>query len=108
MSDMSYDLGRVTDSSLENDEINQNKVEKIRDAWKNGDYKPDSKLIAGHLVEWLKKRIILLFLALLKGADDNFWWVRAQILGFAPFLFFFKKKLKFCISSVDNQDVGKI
>ncbi len=54
MSDMSYDLGRVTDSSLENDEINRNKVAKIRDAWKNGDYKPDSKLIAGHLVEWLK------------------------------------------------------
>ena len=54
MSDMSFDLNRVTHSSLENDEINQNKVEKIRDAWKNGDYKPDSKLIAGHLVEWLK------------------------------------------------------
>ena len=54
MSDMSFDLGRVVHSSLENDEINQNKVAKIRDAWKNGDYKPDSKLIAGHLVEWLK------------------------------------------------------
>ena len=54
MSDMSYDLGRAVHSSQENDEINQNKVAKIRDAWKKGDYKPDSKLIAGHLVEWLK------------------------------------------------------
>ena len=54
MSDMSFDLGRAVHSSLENDEINQKKGEKIRDAWKNGDYKPDSKLIAGHLVEWLK------------------------------------------------------
>ena len=54
MSDISFDLRRVVHSSLENDEINQNKVAKIRDAWKNGDYKPDSKLIAGHLVEWLK------------------------------------------------------
>ena len=53
MSDMSYDLGRVTHSSLENDEINQ-QSSKDTDAWKNGDYKPDSKLIAGHLVEWLK------------------------------------------------------
>ena len=54
MSDMSFDLDRVMSSSSQNDEINQNKVAKIRDAWKNGDYKPDSKLIAGHLVEWLK------------------------------------------------------
>ena len=54
MSDMSFDLDRAMHSSLQNDEINQNKVAKIRDAWKKGDYKPDSKLIAGHLVEWLK------------------------------------------------------
>ena len=41
-------------------------------------------------------------MALLKVLDDNFWWVRAQILGLRLF-YFFKKKLKFCISSVDNQ-----
>ncbi len=54
MSDMSFDLDRVMQSSLPNNEVNQNKVAKIREAWKKGDYKPDSKLIAGHLVEWLK------------------------------------------------------
>ena len=54
MSDMSFDLDRVMNSPLPDDEINRNKVAKIRDAWKKGDYKPDSKLIAGHLVEWLK------------------------------------------------------
>lgn len=54
MSDISFDFHRAVHSPLQNDEINQNKVAKIRDAWKKGDYKPDSKLIAGHLVEWLK------------------------------------------------------
>ena len=54
MSDMSFDLERITHSPLPNEEINQNKVARIRDAWRKGDYKPDSKLIAGHLVEWLK------------------------------------------------------
>ena len=54
MSDMSFDLERVPHSPLPNEEINQNKVARIRDAWRKGDYKPDSKLIARHLVEWLK------------------------------------------------------
>ena len=39
MSDMSFDLDRVMQSSLPNNEVNQNKVAKIREAWKKGDYK---------------------------------------------------------------------
>ena len=54
MSDISFDFDGAVHSPLPNNEINQNKVAKIRDAWRKGDYKPDSKLIAGHLVEWFK------------------------------------------------------
>ena len=54
MSDLSVDLERVMPDSITHPEINESKVARIRAAWKRGDYKPDSKEIAGHLVEWLK------------------------------------------------------
>ena len=55
MSDMVVDLNRLNpDKSISGDGFDEGKVARIRRAWKAGEYAPDSKEIAGHLVEWLK------------------------------------------------------
>ncbi len=55
MSDMVVDLNRLNpDKSISGDGFDEGKVARIRRAWKTGEYAPDSKEIAGHLVEWLK------------------------------------------------------
>ena len=55
MSDMFLDMDRlVVNKSVENDGFDESKVERMRKAWKGGEYSPNSKEIAGHLVEWLK------------------------------------------------------
>ena len=55
MSDIT--LGRdhlLPGKPVQDDGFNESKVDRIRKAWKGGGYSPDSKEIAGHLVEWLK------------------------------------------------------
>ena len=42
------------DEAISNEGFDERKVARIRQAWKTGEYAPDSKEIAGHLVEWLK------------------------------------------------------
>ena len=42
------------DEAISNEDFDEGKVARIRQAWKTGEYSPDSKEIAGHLVEWLK------------------------------------------------------
>ena len=42
------------DEAISNEDFDEGKVARIREAWKTGKYSPDSKEIAGHLVEWLK------------------------------------------------------
>ena len=42
------------DEAISNEGFDEGKVARIREAWKTGKYSPDSKEIAGHLVEWLK------------------------------------------------------
>ena len=55
MSEMIVDLNRLNpDKAISNDGFDEGKVARIRQAWKSGHYAPDSKEIAGHLVEWLK------------------------------------------------------
>ena len=55
MSEMTVDLNRLNpDKVISNDGFDKGKVARIRQAWKSGHYAPDSKEIAGHLVEWLK------------------------------------------------------
>ena len=55
MSEMMIDLsGSSPDKAISNDGFDEGKVARIRRAWKTGEYTPDSKEIAGHLVEWLK------------------------------------------------------
>tara|TARA_B100001939_G_C16882572_1_gene591623 strand:+ start:286 stop:459 length:174 start_codon:yes stop_codon:yes gene_type:complete len=55
MSEMVVDLNRLNpDKVISSDGFNEGKVTRIREAWKTGEYSPDSKEIAGHLVEWLK------------------------------------------------------
>ncbi len=43
-----------TDEAISHEGFDEGKVARIRQAWKTGEYSPDSKEIAGHLVEWLK------------------------------------------------------
>ena len=55
MSDITLDRECLLPSkSVQDDGFNESKVDRIRKAWKGGEYSPDSKEIAGHLVEWLK------------------------------------------------------
>ena len=55
MSEMMLDLNRLNpDKATSSDGFDEGKVARIRQAWKSGHYAPDSKEIAGHLVEWLK------------------------------------------------------
>ena len=55
MTDMTLDLDHSTlGKPGSTDGFDESKVDRIRKAWKSGDYSPDSKEIAGHLVEWLK------------------------------------------------------
>jgi len=55
MTETYVDLERLSlDGRIGDDNFNENKVERIREAWKGGKYSPDSKVIAGHLVEWLR------------------------------------------------------
>ena len=55
MSDITLDRDHLLPSKLvQDDGFNESKVDRIRKAWKGGEYSPDSKEIAGHLVEWLK------------------------------------------------------
>ena len=55
MSDITLDRGHLLPGKpVQDDGFNESKVDRIRKAWKGGEYSPDSKEIAGHLVEWLK------------------------------------------------------
>jgi len=55
MTDMTLDIDHsVSGKSAPADGFDESKVARIRKAWREGDYSPNSKEIAGHLVEWLK------------------------------------------------------
>jgi len=55
MTDMTLDMNRLaSNKTLSNEGFDESKVDRIRKAWKGGEYSPNSKEIAGHLVEWLK------------------------------------------------------